>query len=83
MRDTAGEVGTNSKVTYSCGPLHMDEQNQDDQLEPIYNSSVLIQDVTRERWKIEKYGGIGSLEARHDDDDNEATNIKNLSRNYS
>ena len=26
MRDTAGEVGTNSKVMYSCGPLHMDEQ---------------------------------------------------------
>ena len=45
MRDTAGEVGTNSWVTYICGPLHMDEQRQDDQLEPTYNSSVLIQDV--------------------------------------
>ena len=35
----------------------MDGQRQDDQLEPIYNSSVLIQDVTletyQERWTIE------------------------------
>ena len=30
MRDTAGEVGTNSQVTHSCGPFHMDEQMQDD-----------------------------------------------------
>ncbi len=30
MRDTAGEVRTNSLVTYFCGPLHMDEQRQDD-----------------------------------------------------
>ena len=34
MRDTAWEVGTNSLVIYSCGPLHMGEQTQDDQLEP-------------------------------------------------
>ena len=27
------------------GPLHMDEQMQDDQLEPLYNSSVPIQDI--------------------------------------
>ena len=40
MRDTAGEVRT-----YSCGPFHMDEQRQDDQQEPIYNSSVPIQDI--------------------------------------
>ena len=26
-------------------PLHMDEQRQDNQLDPIYNSSVLIQDI--------------------------------------
>ena len=45
MRDTAGEVGTNSLVIYSSRPLHMNEQKSDDQLEPIYNSSVLIQDV--------------------------------------
>ena len=37
MRNTTGEVGTNSKVTYSSGPLHMDEQRPDDQLEPTYN----------------------------------------------
>ena len=23
---------------YSCGPLHMDEQRQDDQLEPTYSA---------------------------------------------
>ena len=35
IRDTAGEVGTSLLVMYSYGPLHMDEQKQDDQLEPI------------------------------------------------
>ena len=40
MWDTAGEVGTSSLVIYSCGLLHMDEQKQDDQPEPAYNSSV-------------------------------------------
>ena len=30
---------------YSCGPLYMDEQRQDDQLEPKYSSSVPIRDV--------------------------------------
>ena len=40
MWDTVGEVETNS-----CGPLHMDEQRQVDQLEPTYNSSALIEDV--------------------------------------
>ncbi len=59
----------------------MDEQRQDDQLEPIYNSSVLIQDVAlktyRERWTIEKGGGRGSgrsvLVAQHDDDSTQLT----------
>ena len=64
MQDTAGEVGTISYVTYSCGPLHMDEQRQDDQLEPINNSSVQIQDVVlktyRERWSIETRGRRGT-----------------------
>ena len=77
MRDTAGEVGTNSEVAYSCGPLHMDEQRQDGHLEPIYNNSVPIQDVAlktcRKRWPIEKGGGRGSgisvLAVQHDDDD--------------
>ena len=39
---------------HSCGPLHMDEQRQYDQLEPIYSSSVPIQDVAlktcRKQW---------------------------------
>ena len=76
MRDTAGEVGTNSKVTYTCGPLHMD-----DQAEPTYNRSVPIQDVAlktdRKRLTIEKGGGRESarsvLMARHDDDDDPQT----------
>ena len=29
-------------------PMHMDEQSQDDQPEPIYNSSVPIQDRSLE-----------------------------------
>ena len=54
----------------------MDEQRQNDQLEPTYNSSVPIQDVAlktkRKRWTIEKGGGLGSViyvqMVRHDDD---------------
>ena len=54
----------------------MDEQRQDNQLEPIYNSSVPIQDIalktSREQWIIEMGGERGSgrsmLAARHDDD---------------
>ena len=54
----------------------MDGQRQDDQQEPIYNSSVPIQDVALktypERWTIETRGERGSgrsvLAARHDDD---------------
>ena len=65
------------EAMYSCGPLNMDEQRQDDQLEPIYNSSVSIQDVawktSLERWTIEADGerGLGRsvLAARHDGDD--------------
>ena len=57
----------------------MDEQRQDDQLEPIYNCSVPIQDValktSRERCAIETGGGraLGRsvLAARHDDDDDQ------------
>ena len=62
---------------YFCGRLHMDEERLDDQLEPIYNSSVPKQDITlktfQERWTIEMSGERGSrrsmLVARHDDDD--------------
>ena len=55
----------------------MDGQRQDNQLEPIYNTSVPIQDValktTWERWTIETGGERGSgrsvLATRHNDDD--------------
>ena len=61
----------------SCGPLHMDEQRQDDQLEPTYSSSVPMRDVAlktyRKQWTIGKGGergsGISALMARHDDDE--------------
>ena len=54
----------------------MDEQRQDDSLEPTYNSSMPIQDVAfktyQKRWTIEKGDGRGSgrsiLMARHDDE---------------
>ena len=79
MRDTAGKIRANQKAIYSRGPLHVDEQRQDNQLEPIYNSSVPIQDIalktSRERWAIETGGERGSrrsvLVARHDDDDDD------------
>ena len=45
MRDTVGEVRANSYTMYSYGPLHMDEKTLNDQLKPINNRSVLIQDV--------------------------------------
>ncbi len=55
----------------------MDEQRQDDQLEPTYSSSVPIRDVAlktcRKQWAIGRCGergsGISVLIARHDDDD--------------
>ena len=57
----------------------MDEQRQDDQLEPICNSSVQIQDVTwKNSWEqrtIETGGVSGSgrfmQAAQHDDDDDD------------
>ena len=65
--------------TYSSGPLHMDEQRQDNQQEPTYNSYVSIQDVAlktyQKRWTIEKGSGRGPgrsvLMVRHDDDDDD------------
>ena len=58
----------------------MDEQRQDNQLEPIYNNSVAIQDVawktSQELWTIEMGGERGSrrsvLAVRHDDDNDES-----------
>ena len=50
MQDkTAGEVRTNSWVTFFYGPLYMDEPVLDNQQELIYISSVRTQDVV---WKI-------------------------------
>ena len=62
---------------HSCGPLHMDEQRENDQLESTYSSSVPIRDVALKtywkQWTIEKGGekgsGISVLMAQHDDDD--------------
>ena len=63
----------------SCGPLHTDEQRQDDQLEPTFSSSVPIRDVAlwtcRKLWTFGRGGERGSvisvLIARHDDDDDD------------
>ena len=73
MPDTAGEA----KTMCSCGPPHMANQKQDDQLEHSYSSYVMIRDVTpktcRRRGMIGRRGergsGISVLAARHDDDD--------------
>ena len=63
----------------SCGPPHMANQKQDDQLEHSYSNYVMIRDVTpntcRRRWMIgwrgERGSGISVLVARHDDDDDD------------
>ena len=55
----------------------MDEQRQDNQLEPIYNRSVSMQDIAlktyQEQWTIVTCSWRGSgrsvLAARHDDDE--------------
>ena len=62
------------------------EQRLDDQLEPINNYSVLIQDVAwktcRERWTIETNDKRGSgrsvLTARHDDDDDDDKRLEQM-----
>ena len=46
---------------YTCGPLHMDKQSLDQQLEPIYNSSVPIQGVA---WKTPENDGQKGRVAR-------------------
>ena len=59
MRNTAGEVGM-----YSCGPLHMEEQRQDDQFEPTYSCIEPIRHVAlktcRKQWTIRRGGERGS-----------------------
>ena len=71
----AGHCGR-SRDELISGPLHMDEQRQDDQLEPTYSSSVPIWEVTQEtcwkQWTIGRGGERGSgrsvLVVRYDDD---------------
>ena len=66
-------------VKHFCGPLHMDKQRQDVQLEPTHSSSVPIQDVALKtcwkQWTIGRCGERGSeisvLIAWHDDDDDD------------
>ena len=61
----------------------MHEQRQDDQLEPLYNRSESILDVTLktswERWKIGTNGEKGSegsvMAAQHDHDDDDVHNL--------
>ena len=61
----------------------MDEQRQDDHLEPTYSSSVPIRDVflktCRKQWTIgrggERWSWIFVLVAQHDDDDDVFENI--------
>ena len=45
MQDTAEEVRTNSLATFAYGTLHTYVHLLDDQIEPIYISSVKTQDV--------------------------------------
>ena len=45
MWNTVEEVRTNSEMTFSYGPLHMDMQVLADQQEVIYNSSGRTQDM--------------------------------------
>ena len=63
---------------FSYGSLHMDDQRQDYQREPIYNSYVLIQDVvlkTYRMWMTIEKGGVNgsgrsvSAARLYDDDD--------------
>ena len=53
----------------------MDEQRQNDQLEPTYSSSVPVQKIVWKscwkQWTIEKCGEKGSGISLHDDDDDE------------
>ena len=76
---------------HSCGSLQTDEQVSGDQVEPIYNISVLIQSVAsktyRERWMIEinyEWGsGKSVLVADDDDDDDDASHKKYCFKIYS
>ena len=76
---------------FFSGPFHANEQRLGDQVDPNYNSSVLIRDVAwencRERWTIETSGETGSGNswqmARHDDYDDNVRISLTLSRPFS
>ena len=82
MQFSAEDVRTNWWAMYFWGSLYMKKQRLDDQLEPIYCSSVPIWNVdwktSRERWTIETNGerlpGKSVLAAGHDDDDDKYKN---------
>ena len=65
----------------------MDKQRQNDQSEPIHNSSVLIQVIvlktSLEQWTIEtgdeRWSGRSMLAAQHDDNDDSPTNASSES----
>ena len=48
--------GRTHKRHIPVDPHHMDKQRQDNQLEPIYNSSVPIQDVTLKTYQVAREG---------------------------
>ena len=62
---------------FSCGPIRMNEQRQENQLKPTYNRSAPTWEVALEtrqkQWMIEKGGergsGVSILLVPHDDDD--------------
>ena len=62
-------------MMYCCGPHYIDEQGQDNKLEPTYSTSVPIRNVVlktcRKQWTIEKSGekgpGISEPMARYED----------------
>ena len=59
-----------SDVLLGCGPLHMDEQRLDEQIELICSSSLPIQEVALksswEQWTIETWGERGSGRSEFD-----------------
>ena len=69
---------------YFCGPFHMNEQRQDNQLELTYSRTVPIQNVAQKtcwkQWMIEKGGKRGSeisvlMMVQCDDDDYDTSTI--------
>ena len=72
---------------YSCAPLHVAKQSQDDQLEPPYRSFVPIQDVALKtcwkKWTIGRGGEWGLGMMRHDDNYDDDESLTTFSRIWS